>query len=146
MRTDIRLFHQTSVSNARAILQRGFRISKHIIAADAFANFTEEPHSQNLYEHTGCTLEFNWAGPVENATLDELTGMKSDTLYRYGAWRSVLIPPTRTHLTFSRVMPGSEHEFPRSLLDRVLRRDEKVAADRFFGARAGMAVPVLWMK
>jgi hypothetical protein len=144
MTTCIRLLHQTSVPIAHAILDEGFRISRHMIAADRCANFTEEPHSQNLNENTGCILEFNWVGPVENAMLDELTDMNSDTLYRYGAWRSVLIPPTRTHLTFSRVMPGCEHAFPRSLLDRVLRRDEKVVADRFFGARAGTVVPVLW--
>ena len=144
MTAGIRLFHQTSVSIAHAILEKGFRISRHMIAADRCANFTEELHSQNLYENTGCILEFNWAGPVENAMLNDLPAMNADTLYRYGAWRSVLIPPTKTHLTFSRVMPGCEHEFPRSLLDRVLRRDEKVAADRFFGARAGSVVPVLW--
>lgn len=144
MPTGVRLFHQTSVSIACAILEEGFRISRHPIAEDWCANFTEQMHSQYLFENTGCILEFNWAGPVENVFPDEPKDVKTDILYRQGAWRSILIPPTATRLTFSRVIPGGEREFPRSLLDRVLRRNEKVAADRFFGAKAGTVISVLW--
>ena len=144
MPTGVRLFHQTSVSIACAILEKGFRISRHTIAANWCANFTELMHSQYLCENTGCILEFNWAGPVENVFPEEPKDVKTDILYRQGVWRSILIPPTTSHLTFSRVIPGGEREFPRSLLDRVLRRDENAAAERFFRAEAGMAVPVLW--
>ncbi|MBW5435357.1 hypothetical protein FXB41_11370 [Bradyrhizobium canariense] len=113
-----------------------------MIAQDQCANFTETENAA-LPEEVGCLLRFAWHGPIAEALPIEVKNREAGVLYRDG-WRSVIVPEVERGLEYLDATLLSGHEYERTNLQRLLRKDPSQLAKTTLEKYKGRHVPVHW--